>query len=126
MLYHKITTTSYLKTKFKLDKNFIKRVLKRIVPFIEEFNAKYLRIPTAEELIQISTENNIDVMFNECGYILDGTDIRVHSIEDKMSVLFLESFGSYKMKYNNAIRIQVITNIKPKCEALWSDWGNGK
>jgi putative lipase involved disintegration of autophagic bodies len=126
MQNHKIATTDHLKQKFKVDKNFIKRVLKRILPFIEFFNNKYLVIPDAEDLLRISREYNIDEMFNECGYILDGTDIRVFSIEDKMSSLFLESFGSYKMKYKKAIRIELLTNMKPKCEGLWSDYGNGK
>ena len=47
-----------------------------------------INIPTSDELLRISRDNNIDEMFDEVGYILDGTDIRVHSIEDKMKVLF--------------------------------------
>jgi hypothetical protein len=55
----------YIKNNFDLDKNFINRAFDKFRNFFEEFTENNLIMPTKEELIEISKNENTNTMFDE-------------------------------------------------------------
>jgi hypothetical protein len=96
MTHHKICTTDFIKEKFKVDKNFISRVLDKMLPFLNSFNSKLGTQFTEDDLKRISEEHCISEDLSDYQFLLDGVDFRISSKSTKdISSLFSGFFIFY-------------------------------
>jgi hypothetical protein len=122
MLHHGEATCSNIEIEYNIDKNAVERILEKLYQTINEWNELKLRVPSFDEMEQIS-RRYLDQQFHNCTCIIDGVDCPIEKPPKSLKFCFQDSFLSKKYKYKfAAVRYQVcITSDK---QAFWICEGN--